>query len=101
MLLKLESSNFKESEKKKENLSIVEKETKEIRLEDPVNYSLSEPNVLLLDMAEYSFDDGDWQQVDEILRIDNKFRELLNYPLRMNKLAQPWTNKKRNLLNMY
>jgi hypothetical protein len=94
LLLKLESSNFKESEKKKENLSIVEKQTKEIRLEDPVNYSLSEPNVLLLDMAEYSFDGRGWQQVDEILRIDNKFRELLNYPLRMNKLAQPWTNKK-------
>jgi len=94
LLLKLESSNFTESEKKKENLSIVEKETKEIRLEDPVNYSLSEPNVLLLDMAEYSFDGRGWQQVDEILRIDNKFRELLNYPLRMNKLAQPWTIKK-------
>ncbi|HPP10774.1 MAG TPA: hypothetical protein PLK41_07285, partial [Defluviitoga tunisiensis] len=94
LLLKLESSNFTESEKKKENLSIVEKQTKEIRLEDPVNYSLSEPNVLLLDMAEYSFDGRGWQQVDEILRIDNKFRELLNYPLRMNKLAQPWTIKK-------
>lgn len=94
LLLKLESSNFTESEKKKENLSIVEKETKEIRLEDPVNYSLSESNVLLLDMAEYSFDGRGWQQVDEILRIDNKFRELLNYPLRMNKLAQPWTIKK-------
>ena len=45
-------------------------------------------------MAEYSFDGRGWQQVDEILRIDNKFRELLNYPLRMNKLAQPWTNKR-------
>jgi hypothetical protein len=95
LLLKLEPNNFKESEKKKENLTIIEKETKEIRLEDPVTYSLSEPNVLLLDMAEYLFDDGEWQSIDELLRIDNKFRELLNYPLRMNKLAQPWTNKKK------
>ena len=93
LLLKLEPNNFKESEKKKKNLKIVEEETKEIRLEDPVNYSLSEPNVLLLDIAEYLFDDGKWQPIDELLRIDNKFREILNYPLRMNKLAQPWTNK--------
>ncbi|PNR95912.1 hypothetical protein [Petrotoga sp. 9PWA.NaAc.5.4] len=93
LLLKLEPSNFKESEKWKETLKIVEEKAKEIKLEDPVNYSLSEPNVLLLDMAEYLFDDRKWQPVDELLRIDNKFRELLNYPLRMNKLAQPWTNK--------
>lgn len=94
LLLKLEPNNFNENEKRKDNLSILDKQMEEIKLEDPVSYSLSEPNVLLLDMAEYSFDGGQWQPREEILRIDNKFRELLNYPLRMNKLAQPWTNKK-------
>jgi hypothetical protein len=94
LLLKLEPNNFNENEKRKDSLSILDKQIEEIKIEDPVNYSLSEPNVLLLDMAEYSFDGRGWQQVDEILRIDNKFRELLNYPLRMNKLAQPWTIKK-------
>jgi len=97
LLLRLEPNNFNESEKYKENLSILSKKLKEIKLEDPVNYSLSESNVLLLDMADYSFDGGQWQPREEILRIDNKFRELLNYPLRMNKLAQPWTNKDEEL----
>jgi len=59
-------------------------------LPQPKSYILEEPNVMLLDMAEYSFDDGEWQEEDEILRIDNKFRQKLNYPLRMEALAQPW-----------
>lgn len=53
---------------------------------------LSEPNVSILDLAEYRFDDGEWNSQDEVLRIDNKFREVLGYPLRMEAFAQPWTN---------
>lgn len=68
--------------------------TREVNLLDPVSFSLSEPNVLLLDMAEYAFDNGGWQPQEELLRIDNKFREILNYPLRMSRIAQPWTDKK-------
>jgi hypothetical protein len=64
----------------------------EIAMEDPVSISLSEPNVLLLDMAEYSFDKGPWRPKEEILRIDNNFRKKLNLPLRMEALAQPWVN---------
>ncbi len=56
-----------------------------------VPVTLTEPNALLLDVAEYRFDNGEWQPLDEVLRIDNKFRELLGYPLRMDALAQPWT----------
>lgn len=56
-----------------------------------VPVTLTEPNALLLDLAEYRFDDGEWQPLDEVLRIDNKFREVLGYPLRMEALAQPWT----------
>lgn len=51
---------------------------------------LSEPNVLLLDMAEYRLDDGKWQAREEILRIDNNIREILGLPLRMEAFAQPW-----------
>jgi len=68
---------------------------KEICLKDPVRIALSEPNVLLLDMAEYSFDNGDWMPREEILRIDNKFRKKLGYPLRMDAMAQPWVNSKK------
>lgn len=62
-------------------------------LPDPVSYELEESNVLLLDMAEYAFDEEEWQEREEILRIDNLFRRKLGYPLRMEALAQPWTQK--------
>ena len=60
-------------------------------------YRLSEPNVLLLDMAEYRFDgkDGDsWKDKEEILRLDNECRKAAGYPLRMEAFAQPWTSEK-------
>lgn len=66
---------------------------KEIHLTDPVNVTLSEPNVVLLDMAEYSFDGREWFAREELLRIDNIFRKELGYPLRMEAYAQPWVNK--------
>lgn len=68
---------------------------KEISIPYEAKISLSEPNVSILDLAEYKFDDGEWQTEDEVLRIDNKFRELLGYPLRMEAFAQPWTNDKK------
>lgn len=56
-----------------------------------VPVSLSEPNVLLLDLAEYAFDEEEsYQPADEILRIDNKFRHKLGLPSRMASVAQPW-----------
>lgn len=56
----------------------------------PKHYVLEEENCYLLDVAEYAFDDGKWCSEEEILRIDNKFRKKLGYPLRMEALAQPW-----------
>lgn len=64
----------------------------EAYLKDPVSVTLSEPNCLLLDMAQYSFDGGTWQEREELLRIDNRFREELGYPMRMEAFAQPWVN---------
>ena len=63
-------------------------------ISDQVEIVRSEPNVSILDLAEYAFDGGEWQDEDEILRIDNRFREKLGYPLRMEAFAQPWTNDK-------
>lgn len=64
-------------------------------LEEPSNYQLEEPNVLLLDQAEYCFDHGPWQKKDEILRIDSKFRKKLNMDLRGERMMQPWAMKNR------
>ncbi len=55
-----------------------------------MDYTLSEPNALLLDQAEYALDDEDWQPCEEILRLDNVCREKLSWPTRKEALAQPW-----------
>lgn len=64
-----------------------------IRLPELAEMVLEEPNVLLLDQAEYSFDGGPWQAKEEILRIDNICRQNVGYPLRAEAYAQPWTEK--------
>lgn len=67
-------------------------EWKEVmRLPQPTAYTLSEPNVLLLDHAEYRLDDGEWEKDDEVLRIDNTLRRRLGYPQKLEAVAQPWT----------
>ena len=58
-----------------------------------VPVTLEEPNVLLLDMPEYKFNDEDFQAADEILRIDNILRSKLSWPLRMDAVAQPWVEQ--------
>lgn len=53
----------------------------------------SEPNVYLLDQAEYSLDQEPYREKEEVLRIDNILRKELGYPLKMEALAQPWSEK--------
>ena len=67
--------------------------TKELYYESVVPVTLEEPNVALLDMAEYSLDGGEWQRREEILRIDTTLRLELGYPLRNTNVAQPWATK--------
>ena len=62
----------------------------EIRLSDPVPFTLSEPNVLLLDMAFWSLDGEPWNPCEEILLIDNKVRKRLGMRLRSSSIVQPW-----------
>lgn len=62
-------------------------------LTDPVPVTLSEPNVLLLDQAEWRIDGGSWQPTEEILRIDNEVRRRLNLPGRTGKEIQPWADR--------
>ena len=55
-----------------------------------MDYTLSEPNALLLDQAEYALDDEEWQPCEEILRLDNVCREKMGWPTRKEAFAQPW-----------
>lgn len=52
---------------------------KEYTFKRAVDYALSEPNVLLLDQAEYRYDNGPWQESEEILRISRNFRNQLGF----------------------
>ncbi|GHT66838.1 hypothetical protein FACS1894110_11210 [Spirochaetia bacterium] len=56
----------------------------------PVPVTLHEPNVLLLDMAEYALDKGAWRPREEILRLDKVVRIELGWPIRKKAVAQPW-----------
>lgn len=55
---------------------------------DLVSYTLTEPNALLLDQAEYALDGGPWQEREELLRIGRKVREKLGWS---NDEVQPYT----------
>ncbi len=54
---------------------------------------LSEPNVLLLDQAEWKLDgERKWRQKEEILRLDNLVRQHVGLPSRGGRNAQPWVD---------
>ena len=56
-----------------------------------VEVKLSEPNMMLLDLAEWSLNGGAWQAEEEILRIDNQARDALGIVRRLKEVAQPYT----------
>ena len=56
-----------------------------------VDFTRNEPNVLLLDKAEFALDDQDWRPSKELLQADNDLRRDLDLPMRMSHVAQPWT----------
>ncbi len=58
-----------------------------------VDVTFSEPNMLLLDEAEWAMNGGEYRPQEEILRIDNYAREILNIPPRLKEVAQPYTVK--------
>lgn len=62
------------------------------RLADPVSFTLSEPNVLLLDQAQWRLNDEPWNAREEILRLDNLVRAKLGLPARSGHIPQPWTD---------
>lgn len=81
---------FKLSEKTKDcalKQEIPKKLLREIDFKGAVRYELSEPNALLLDIAEYAFDNGEWHEKEEVLRISDKFRASMGWQV---DFPQPW-----------
>lgn len=80
----------------------VKAECNQICIPTQMPVTFEEPNVLLLDRAEYRLDEGTWQEEEDILRIDNLVRGQLGMPLRMEAFAQPWVSVgKKETENMY
>lgn len=55
-----------------------------------VTYTLDEPNVYLMDKAEFALDDEPYRPEQELLRADDELRDLLGWPTRKKAVAQPW-----------
>lgn len=62
------------------------------RLPAPVSYSLSEPNVLLLDQARWSWNDEPLNDREEMLRLDTKLRAQIGTTPRNGMDCQPWAD---------
>lgn len=53
-------------------------------------YTLEEPNVAVLDLAEWAVNDGEYQSLENIRIIENKVYEELNVPVEIRGRMQPW-----------
>ncbi len=60
----------------------------------PVEYTLSEPNVLVLDMAQFSEDGITYGEPEEMLRLDIALRKKYGYPMANGYDKQPWQLEK-------
>jgi len=67
------------------------KQIGELPTKNPV--TLSEPNVLVLDMPAWSLDGGDWQAREEVLRIGDGCKQKLGLENEIRRGRQPWTLK--------
>jgi len=59
-------------------------------------YHLDEPNVLVLDKAQYRVGNGHWHGPTEILKVDQAVRDALGLPRRGGQMVQPWARSKRS-----
>ena len=69
---------------------------KPVVVPEKVHFQIEETNVLVLDMATFSCDNGERQNTEEILRIDDLLRAELGYPKRNGGFLQPWLVKDKS-----
>ncbi|MBQ3013793.1 MAG: hypothetical protein IJD75_01480, partial [Clostridia bacterium] len=70
---------------------------KSIDFKGKAEYTMSEDNVMVLDLAQMSFDGKGWGELEEILRIDKKLRDERGYPLVNGRDMQPWLLPKEEI----
>lgn len=97
LLLRLDDEPSVVEKSSEDSIAVLEKT---IDFKHPVPFTLSEPNVLLLDRPEYAYDDGEWQPEEDVLRITRAFKETLKFS---TDSTQPWAlppEKKENTLHL-
>ncbi|KZT57113.1 hypothetical protein CALCODRAFT_453443, partial [Calocera cornea HHB12733] len=87
VLLKLSEGIAATSDTVQRPLKRIFTDVDEVKLD---RVTLSEPNVLLLDYAQWKVNDQQWEPTEEILRIDNLVRSKLGMPLKSAGGRQPW-----------
>ncbi len=70
-----------------------------INFKGKVDYRREEENVCLLDLAEYSFNGGEFQPLEEVLRIDEHLRGQLGWTKADGQDTQPWAIEKEEITN--
>ena len=85
-------SSFKRNEEKVHVTDVID-------FKDSVEFERDEPNVAVLDIAEYSLDGKTYEPKEEILRIDKKIREKYKFPLANGEDIQPWAMEKEEITN--
>ena len=70
-----------------------------LELKGPFRYTLSEPNICVLDMAEYSINGERYERTD-VLIADKNIRKKLGLELRGGEMLQPWfiADKEHNVV---
>jgi hypothetical protein len=61
---------------------------------DEIEFLLTEPNVVVLDMPYFKIGDNNWNDKKEILKVDREVRKYLGIPFRGGAMKQPWARKK-------
>jgi len=62
----------------------------EVVVPDFVSYERKEPNVMVLDLCEWSVDGENWRSREEILRLDKAIRQEKHWPMANGEDVQPW-----------
>ncbi len=72
------------------DVPLLKEDAFESTLEGPFEYTLSEPNICVLDFAAYQVDGGEWQRDTEVLKIDQRIRDAHAVMRRGGQMLQPW-----------
>lgn len=76
--------------KKTDAKGAMPKETVSLKIPSAAAYTLSEPNVMVLDFCEYSMDGNKYYDKEEIIRINGLLREKFGYPPEKDGIGQPY-----------